>query len=686
MALIDVPGHGTVEFPDSMSNAQIEAAIQQNMVATPSHVTPEFIKQSFKTAWQAEHPILTGIADVSAGMTDMTRNVLNKISPAEPTLSSLVTGNKGGGLGDKLFPQGATHPDSGFRTAGQLLDPTALAIGAKGYQLATTIPKLAAQPFKQAVVGGAGSGMVLGAANAPEGDTVTGGAIGATVGGTLGGIGERAVTYLANTNVGRSLIRGLFPENPVTKTARINTEVDASLAKAFKDSGIDPADIDPAEISTIRQQVIDAAFGGKELDAAAKLRERDFGKLGMQGTQGQLTRDPTQYAQEINLRGNSIDLAGRFKTQNTQLQDMMAGYGSDAEHQTVGTNMAASLLRTDEGMRNNVSALYQAARKSAGKDLDVPLQGVAQDIADMSSRYSETVMKSLPLDAFKQYGLFGGKQTKVFTIEDADQLLKNINTHVGKDAAVNLALKEMRDAVKQAVYDVDATGGPFAPAVKAAQERFKLQDAVPALKAVSRGNAEPDTLVQQYIIGGKTADVQQLAKLLQRTDPDQFNAAREQMGNHLKRAAYGENVAGDAPFSPERYAKALRTFGKDKLAAFFSPEEIEQLNTMSRVGSYINKHPASSPVNTSNTFVSAAMNNPIISGIAGQIPMGQAMLAAGRFATGGIKNEMAVSQAMNPNVVAKPFALTAEQARNSAMLNVLPPLTGAMVGGNQPRR
>ena len=44
MALIDVPGHGTVEFPDSMSNDQIEAAIQKNMVATPSHVTPEFIQ------------------------------------------------------------------------------------------------------------------------------------------------------------------------------------------------------------------------------------------------------------------------------------------------------------------------------------------------------------------------------------------------------------------------------------------------------------------------------------------------------------------------------------------------------------------------------------------------------------------------------------------------------------------
>jgi len=670
MALIDVPGHGTVEFPDSMSNDQIEAAIQKNMVATPSHVTPEFIRQAFKTEWQAEHPILSKVADISAGMTDMTRNVLNKVST---------------GTGDTIFPQDATHPTSGWRTTGQLLDPLALAVGGKGYQLATTIPKLAAQPFKQAVVGGAGSGMVLGAANAPEGATVSGGAIGATVGGTLGGIGERAVTYLANTNVGKSVIRGLFPENPVTKTARISTEADASLAKAFKDSGVDINTIDPAEIRTIRQQVIDAAFGGKELDAAAKLRERDFGKLGMQGTPGQLTRDSNQYAQEINLRGTSPEVQGHFRAQNTQLQDMMAAYGSDAEHQVVGKDMMASLLKTDEGMRKNVSALYQAARASTGKDLDVPLGNLAAQYSDIVHRFADSVPKGVQ-NQFEALGLLTGKQTKVFTIEDADKLLVEMNKHHGSNSSTNTALRELRTAVKQAVYDVDATGGPFAPAVKAAQERFKLHDAVPALKAASKGKAEQDTFVNKYLINGKTEEVQHLAQLLQSTEPEQFAAARGQIGDSLKRAAYGENVAGDAPFSPERYAKALRMYGNDKLAAFFSAEEIEQLNTVSRVASYINKHPASSPVNTSNTFVAQAMNSPIVSAMLSQVPGGQILGAVGKFATGGIKNQMAVSEAMNPNVVAKPFALTAEQARNSAMLNVLPPLTGAMVGGNQPRR
>lgn len=647
----------------SLTSADEPARLEYN-------VSPKFIQQSSKTLWQAEHPILSKVADVGAGMTDMTRNVLNKVST---------------GTGDTLFQQGATHPESGYRITGELLDPSALLIGAKGYQVAKTIPKLAAQPFKQAVVGGAGSGMILGAANAPEGDTLTGGAIGATVGGALGGIGERAVNYLVNTNVGKSLIRGLFPENPVTKTVRINTEVDASLAKAFKDSGVDINTIDPAEIKTIRQQVIDAAFSGKQLDAAAKLRERDFGKLGMQGTQGQLTREPMQYAQEINLRGTSPELQGQFRAQNTQLQDMMAGYGSDAAHQTVGKNMAASLLRTDEGMRQNVSDLYKIARASTGKDLDVPLGNLATQYSDILHRFADKVPRGVQ-NQFEALGLLTGKQTKVFTIDDADKLLVNINQHHGSDSSTNTALRELRNAVKQAVYDVDATGGPFAPAVLAAQERFKLQDAIPALKAASKGKAEQDTFVNKYLINGKTEEVQHLAQLLQSTSPEQFAAARGQIGDSLKRAAYGENVAGDAPFSPERYAKALRQYGNDKLAAFFSPEEIEQLNTVSRVASYINKHPASSPVNTSNTFVAQAMNSPIVSAMLSQVPGGQVLGAIGKFATGGIKNQMAVSEAMNPNVAAKPFALTAEQARNSAMLNVVPPLTGAMVGGNQPRR
>ena len=40
MPIIEVPGHGNVEFPDSMSNTQIEAAIQQNMGGTPAPTAP----------------------------------------------------------------------------------------------------------------------------------------------------------------------------------------------------------------------------------------------------------------------------------------------------------------------------------------------------------------------------------------------------------------------------------------------------------------------------------------------------------------------------------------------------------------------------------------------------------------------------------------------------------------------
>jgi hypothetical protein len=92
-----------------------------------------------------------------------------------------------------------------------------------------------------------------------------------------------------------------------------------------------------------------------------------------------------------------------------------------------------------------------------------------------------------------------------------------------------------------------------------------------------------------------------LASLLKSQDPGAFTEARNQIGAQLALKGFGNNVAGDAPFKPAGFAQQMQAFGPTKLGAFYTPDELAQLNAIGRVGSYMNSFPSSAPVNTSNT-------------------------------------------------------------------------------------
>jgi hypothetical protein len=116
----------------------------------------------------------------------------------------------------------------------------------------------------------------------------------------------------------------------------------------------------------------------------------------------------------------------------------------------------------------------------------VPLQGLAQDYADILHRYGDKVPSGVK-NVLGDYGLGGAQQTKVFNFEEADKVLKAINANRSNDPATNAALSELRGSLRRTLESVDTSGGPFTPAVKAAADRFKLHDAIPALKAAADG-------------------------------------------------------------------------------------------------------------------------------------------------------------------------------------------------------
>lgn len=532
----------------------------------------------------------------------------------------------------------------GARILGNFLSPANLLLAAKAPMAATKLARM----FQGAAVGGGTAALqpvadADGGFWAPKAAQVAGGAVlGAALNPVLGAIGDKVVRRLRLGNgVG-------------TQSA---AQTDAAIDEALRDIGQSVADIPPAQLQTLRSQVLSALDDGRQLDPAALARKADFDALGMKGTLGQIARDPRQFTREQRLAGVENvgdDLSLRFQEQGRELQRRLSGPAEGAKDAyTAGSQLVGSLKNTDKLLRREVGARYGEARASTGRDLDVPLKGLAQDYAQILEDFGDKVpgvirskMAALGMDPFNP-----SNQRAMFTMKDADHMQKVINAHVGNDPATNRALGKLRTALRGAIEGADASGGPFAPAVRAASERFRMHDAIPALRAAAEGNAAPDTFVSRFIVNGKTDEVIELAKVLRQADPAAHQEARAQIGDTLRRAAFGENVAGDAPFSAARYMETVRRIGDAKLKAFFSPEEVADMLRVGRVAAYIKQAPNASTVNTSNT--ASALAN-----LMARTPGGSAMLGLGNRAIGAVKDQSTVRNALAANIPARPRPLS----------------------------
>lgn len=530
----------------------------------------------------------------------------------------------------------------------------------------------------ETVAGRAGYGAAMGLAGGlsqPVTDAPTDGywgnkAIQGAAGAVLGAGMAPAVGKMGDM-VARVIERN-SPQAQAAAQAAITQRTNDTIDRALAEVGQSINDLPPSVVQNLRTQVADALQQGKQLDPAAILRKQDFDSVGIPALAGQVNRDPMQFAKELNLRGVQNvgePIAARLNEQNRILQTGIGKFenGANPDAYVAGNQIATSLAGTDEMLRKHVSGLYDVARQSAGKDLDVPLTGLAQDYARILGDFGDNIPASIRAK-FAALGLDPANpsnQKQLFTIEGADNLLKIINKNDpgGMNKPMTTALGELRHAVKQSVVGADASGGPYAPAVAAAAKRFRLQDAVPALKAAADGTVAPDDFIRRFVLNGKVEELQGMAKVLKATDPDAYGQARAQIGAHLNRAAFGENATGDKVFSAERFNKAIRTIGASKMAAFFTPAEIEQIKVLGRVGAYIHQAPPGAAVNSSNT-ASAMMN------LAGRIPGMPAVVsvaqAVAQAAKGAINNRATVNAALaaKPSVTAAPPPVISAEARN----------------------
>lgn len=501
-------------------------------------------------------------------------------------------------------------------------------------------------------------------------------------------------------------------------------QIDAAMRQAAQDvAGADASQLPESILRRVRQQVAESLAAGRKPDAAALLRRAEFEELGLEPTLGQITRDPMQFARERNLRG--VDLGGgqnplatRFSEQNQQLVNQFEQLGAARAEDAypAGAGLINQLRAADEPVQDAVSAAYRAARGADGRYADLntsvfseransvldeqmlgrflpdEVRGIMNDVS--SGKIPLNVNNAVQFDsvlseAQRKAARSGDRaaQKAIGAVRDALQATPLVDDVAAATTGAGQPLlgafsNEVRGAAASAAPDA-APGGigaaarqAFDDARRLARDRFATIEQTPALKAALDG-AEPDTFVRKFILGGSTNDLRALRDVLENS-PQAVQQVRSQIAEHLRQAAFGPNAAGDTPMAVSRYMSALQRMGRDKLETFFSPEEVQRLMSVGRVGQFITTQPAGAAVNNSNT-ASAAMNLLAeLSGPVGRIP-GVRLL---RDQVRGWQNEMAAGRALSAQPAAPRADLPPEVMNGLRALFPLAPIAGGVAGGS----
>ena len=382
------------------------------------------------------------------------------------------------------------------------------------------------------------------------------------------------------------------------------------ITRQLAADGIDADQIPQHVFTQLQDDVRSALASGRKLDPAAALRQQDFRAVGVPALRGQVTRDPMQWQREFNLagvEGVGEPLQNVMSAQSRGVQSRMDALARGAgEAFDDGGRLIGLAQQTQQQRDAGVRAAYDAFRQSTGRDLEVPLQGMAQDYA----RTLETFGDAIPGAVRRQFeglGLMGGKQLKGLTLEQAENLIKTINANTDPmNKPASRALGELRAAVQNAITGAadNAATGEGAMAAQLAKEarslaadNFRNLASTPGLRAAVEG-MEPDQFVQRFVIGGKVNEIQRLAETV---GPEGRQIMASQMAAHLRNKAFGANVAGDGKSAQAAFNRELQRIGRPKLVALMGEEGADEMMRLGRVLAYIKQVPEGATPNTSGT-------------------------------------------------------------------------------------
>jgi hypothetical protein len=329
-------------------------------------------------------------------------------------------------------------------------------------------------------------------------------------------------------------------------------------------------------------------------------------------SEGQATRDPNIFSQEMNTRGKNKEFANRYNEQNAQLVENIDAIKEKASPNVYGTNVVENgqslidaYLDIDKARLANIDTKYQALRDAAGGQF--PIDGVAFAENALNSLKTNLKTEFLPDSIMRQVNAF--KRGEPMTFEQFEAMRTNLAAEMRKadragDGNAEFALGKVREALDDLplVGETKELKILADEARSAAKERFDTLDKDKAYKAAVNGKVEPDDFINKFVVNGKKNDID---KMVNHLGVD--SQAREVMAagivNWLKSKA-GISADGNGAFSQKGFNKALDSIDP-KILAIVGPEVNQQLKALGNTARNIQERPVGGYVNESNTLVGA---------------------------------------------------------------------------------
>lgn len=625
--LINVPHHGTVSFPDDMSEADIVSAIKKNSMsyAKDDKVIGSDIPRQLGLATRYG---IEGLADTAGIFSDPLAVTSNHLLGTNFNKLRNATSNVLDTIG---LPKPQTAQERVVGDASRMLSGTGGLI--KGASAASNYLPKAASAVTDAIQARAGlqSASSIGAGysggTARENGEGFGGQLGASLlGGILAPLSVAGLSGIA-TSAGNSIKNTFAPQ-------AIELQIDNVLGK----SGVDLSKLHGGIVNSIRDDVRNALSTGQEVSPDALRRLIDYKAVGAVPMRSNLTLNPSDITRDKNiakLGANSTDpvaqkLAMLQNQNNTTLIDGLNTLGANGADDMygAGNKVISALQARDNSAKGIINSLYSDAKASNGRSANLDphaFTNLANDALDF-----HLVGGQLPADVRNKINQISTGEMP-FNVDTSEQLKTVIGTlqRGSSDGSVRKSLGLVRDALENTPL-LDNQGQQAINAFNKARgfnrAYMGLVEKTPALQAV-RDGIEPDKFVDQFIIsnGSKSSvmDVAMLKKNL-KGNAEAMDAIRGQIMSSLKSKATSGAKDEVANFSPSAYNKALNAIGDRKLNLFFSQPEIEQMKRIGRVSSYENVQPKGSAVNNSNTASTVAGH--ALDWINSYLPMGKAVI------------------------------------------------------------
>jgi outer membrane lipoprotein SlyB len=483
-----------------------------------------------------------------------------------------------------------------------------------------------------AMAGGASGGAVREAGGGPTEQFIA-----SIIGGVGGGLAYGPIAAASNTIKGQ-VARIVAPRD-------IQGEVSVVLQRA----GIDWSTLGREAQIQLVKDAEGALYKGEALDPAALGRLAEFRTIGATPTKGTITMNPRDVTLEQNLAKSQANMPypigpdlAQVRNQNarTVINTVDSVEPSRADPYQAGSRGIETIQQTDDALKAGEKALYDKARDSQGRSLELDRFGFVNDAFDRLARDNkapflpgeiQTVLNNISKGEMS-LGMHGPKVPVPFNVDTIDSLKTMLSraSRATADGNTKAAIAAVRDALENAQVattraatgsQIPITGAQgarlaggdaardnasqaalaaFDKARAAARGRRTWQESAPFIEDALNG-MEPETWVKRHIINAKQDELAGVRKELDR-DPEFLAAARRQLITHMQRA--GRVDADTTTLSGKALSDAFDAIGTRKLSLFFSGEEVQRLRAAVRVAKYSDAQPKGSAVNNSN---SAAM-------------------------------------------------------------------------------